>query len=99
MLHGTVGANWQMFNLAQKQRRKDMLHVYGDKKRLVPPKSFYLAEPKRKAVLAIFLIQVNALPSTLYPGLAHLSLVCIGISGYAHNVRNVLSAATTSELG
>ncbi|KAL3153346.1 hypothetical protein ABBQ38_011686 [Trebouxia sp. C0009 RCD-2024] len=54
----TAGANWQMFNLAQKQRRKDMLHVYGDKKRLVPPKSFYLAEPKRKAVLAIFLIQI-----------------------------------------
>ena len=94
-VHGDAGVDWQMFNLAQKQRRRDMLHVYGNKKRLVPSRGFFLTEPQRKEVLAIFLVQVSTPALTSY---CHVH-TCYCIPAPAHKVRKVLLAITTSQGG
>ncbi len=59
---GPAGADWQMFNVSQKQKRRAMLSLYGSKKRLVPPRApLDLTGPMGRTIHLIFLVQVRML--------------------------------------
>lgn len=61
------GADWQTFNATQKEVRKDMLRLYGNKRHLVPPRSpFELAGPTGPATQALFLLQVSTVLCRTY---------------------------------
>ena len=55
-----TGADWQSFNAAQKQVRMDMVRLYGNEKRLVPPKNpLATAGPEGASFLFVFYFQVG----------------------------------------
>lgn len=76
----STGADWKSFNAAQKQVRMDMVWLYGNEKRLIPPKSpFDTAGPEGASILCVFYFQVGALYVCLFVLLQiwQLSLFCL----------------------
>ena len=56
----STGTGWKSFNAAQKQIRMDMVRLYGNEKRLVPPRSpFATAGPEGTSINFVFYFQVG----------------------------------------
>ena len=55
-----AGADWKSFNAVQTQMRTDMVRLYGNVKRLIPPrKPWKMAGPEGMSINVIFWIQVT----------------------------------------
>ena len=48
----SVGANWQRLKVAHRQRRRDMLHLYDNKRHLVPVNSLDFTRATRPSIHA-----------------------------------------------
>lgn len=60
MLAAGAGGDWRNFNASQRQRRADMLCLYGTTKRLVPrSKGFAVTGSLDNSVHALFVLQVS----------------------------------------
>ena len=68
------GADWQTFNVTQKEVREDMLRLYGNKRHLVPPRSPF-ESGTGPATHALFLLQVSKVLCTCEAAPSFLTLV------------------------
>lgn len=60
MLAGSAGGDWKNFNTSQRQRRADMVCLYGTSKRLVPrSKGYAVTGLLDNSVHALFALQVS----------------------------------------
>ena len=54
-----AGADWRRFNATQRRVRRDMVHIYGNQKTLIPPRNpFDLTGPMGNSISHIFYFQV-----------------------------------------
>ena len=95
----STGADWKSFNAAQKQVRMDMVRLYGNERRLVPPKSpLDTAGPEGISILCVFYFQVGTFYVWLFVCLCYYKFGNSACPVYLQNQYKKLQVAIASDV-